>query len=200
MREVRVGRVLAASLHQGIAEVLPTRLGFYEHWLPVDRLREGTVGAGSIQAVLSFLRQEGDAYDAVMRCAGREAARWTVAAMSRPSRRILGALPAFLKRRMLLRAASRLVLSIWRESRVSSRVEGPVVRVDVARSIFCTVREPASRPLCLFHAEAHAEMLALFAVPARAAIVTCRGMGSPSCTIEIGPNDTVEVDREAAAA
>jgi predicted hydrocarbon binding protein len=75
-----------------------------------------------------------------------------------------------------------------------------VVRVDVARSIFCTVREPASRPLCLFHAEAHAEMLALFAVPARAAIVTCRGMGSPSCTIEIGPNDTVEVDREAAAA
>ena len=29
MREAGIGRVLVASLHQGIADILPTRLGFY---------------------------------------------------------------------------------------------------------------------------------------------------------------------------
>ena len=33
MRDAGVGRVLLASLHQGIADILPTRLGFYESWL-----------------------------------------------------------------------------------------------------------------------------------------------------------------------
>jgi predicted hydrocarbon binding protein len=200
MREVRVGRVLAASLHQGIAEVLPARLGFYEHWLQVDRLGEGTVGAARIQAVLSFLRQEGDAYDGVMRCAGREAARWTVAAMSGLRRRAIGALPVFLRRRMLLRIAGRLVRTAWGQSHVSARLEGRAVRVEVGESIFCTVREPVSRPLCLFHAEAYVEILALFDLPARPVIVTCRGMGSPSCTIELRLAGAAEIDGEAAAA
>ena len=31
--DARIGRVLIASLHQAIADVLPTRLGFYENWL-----------------------------------------------------------------------------------------------------------------------------------------------------------------------
>jgi hypothetical protein len=29
MREAGIGRVLVASLHQGIADILPTRLSFY---------------------------------------------------------------------------------------------------------------------------------------------------------------------------
>ena len=44
MSEPRIGRFLVASLHQAIAEVLPDRLEFYENWLSVAGLREGTIG------------------------------------------------------------------------------------------------------------------------------------------------------------
>ena len=33
MTDAGVGRLLVASLHQGIQDVLPTRLDFYESWL-----------------------------------------------------------------------------------------------------------------------------------------------------------------------
>jgi len=56
MREAGVGRVLVASLHQAIADLLPTRLSFYENWLNAEGLREGTIGLAPLYAVLSFLR------------------------------------------------------------------------------------------------------------------------------------------------
>ena len=62
MRESGVGRVLVASLHQAIGDILPTRLAFYENWLNAEGLRDGTIGLAPLYAVLSFLRQEGDAY------------------------------------------------------------------------------------------------------------------------------------------
>ena len=65
MSEVRIGRILVASLHQAIADLLPTRLEFYENWLNSAGLREGTVGLAAISAVLSFLRTEGEAYGVV---------------------------------------------------------------------------------------------------------------------------------------
>src|SRR5216683_1939944 len=65
MREAAVGRVLVASLHQGIADVLPSRLVFYENWLNAEGLREGTIRLAPLYAVLSFLRLEGDAYQRI---------------------------------------------------------------------------------------------------------------------------------------
>ena len=79
MREAGIGRVLVASLHQGIADILPTRLTFYENWLNAEGLREGTIGLAPLYAVLSFLRQEGDAYQMITTRAGEYAAEWTVA-------------------------------------------------------------------------------------------------------------------------
>ena len=71
MSEPRIGRVLVASLHQAIADVLPERLEFYENWLSSSGLREGTIGLAPLSAVLSFLRGEGAAlYDQVTRRAG----------------------------------------------------------------------------------------------------------------------------------
>ncbi len=70
MRESGIGRVLVASLHQAIADILPTRLGFYENWLNAEGLREGTIGLAPLYAVLSFLRQEGDAYEIITARAG----------------------------------------------------------------------------------------------------------------------------------
>src|SRR5687768_13931412 len=65
MSEPRIGRVLVASLHQAIAEILPMRLEFYENWLNVSGLREGTIGLAPLSAVLSFLRSEGAAYSTI---------------------------------------------------------------------------------------------------------------------------------------
>ena len=70
MSEARIGRVLVASLHQAIAEVLPNRLEFYENWLSTAGLREGTIGLAPLSAVLSFLRREGEAYNQITARAG----------------------------------------------------------------------------------------------------------------------------------
>src|SRR5437763_6743382 len=102
MREPGIGRVLVASLHQGIADILPTRLDFYENWLNAEGLREGTIGIAPLQAVLSFLRQEGDAYHIITRRAGEYAAQWTVESMSATRKALLRAAPAWLRTRLLL--------------------------------------------------------------------------------------------------
>src|ERR1019366_7926231 len=109
MREAGIGRVLVASLHQGIADILPTRLGFYESWLHAEGLREGTIGLAPLYAVLSFLRQEGDAYSRVMTKAGAYAAQWSMAGMRPVTRSAIAALPAVLRRRVVLgRAGTRV--------------------------------------------------------------------------------------------
>src|ERR671910_1131524 len=105
MREAGIGRVLVASLHQGIADILPTRLGFYENWLNAEGLREGTIGLAPLYAVLSFLRQEGEAYQIITRRAGEYAAEWTVESMPPMRRALIRAAPAWLRGRMLLRMA-----------------------------------------------------------------------------------------------
>ena len=103
MREAGVGRVLVASLHQAIADILPTRLSFYENWLNAEGLREGTIGLAPLYAVLSFLRQEGDAYALITTRAGEYAAEWTVESMAPIERTLTKAAPAWLRSRLLLR-------------------------------------------------------------------------------------------------
>ena len=44
MVDAGIGRLLIASLHQGIADVAPTRLPFYENWLTPPGLRDGSSG------------------------------------------------------------------------------------------------------------------------------------------------------------
>src|SRR5436190_2883667 len=118
MREAGIGRVLVASLHQGIADILPTRLNFYENWLNAEGLREGTIGLAPLYAVLSFLRQEGDAYDMITTRAGEYAAEWTVESMSPSKRTIIKAAPAWLRGRLSLRLAARLVKASYQGSKV----------------------------------------------------------------------------------
>src|SRR5215213_3023399 len=103
MREAGIGRVLVASLHQGIADIRPMRLGFYENWLSVEGLREGTIGLGPLSAVLSFLRQEGDeTYQTITTRAGEYAAEWTVQGMPPAERALVKAMPHWLRQRMVL--------------------------------------------------------------------------------------------------
>jgi bacteriochlorophyll 4-vinyl reductase len=190
MREAGIGRVLVASLHQGIADILPTRLGFYENWLNAEGLREGTIGLAPLYAVLSFLRQEGDAYQTITTRAGEYAAEWTVQSMSPVRRSIVRSAPAWMRRRMLLRLARALVRSSYRGSRVISRLRRGTASVDVRASIFCTVREPVLHPLCGFYAAAFTRLLALFNLDAHAEVVACRGTGKPTCVLQIAMADS----------
>src|SRR5256885_2431598 len=117
MREAGIGRVLVASLHQGIADILPTRLGFYENWLNAEGVRDGTIGLAPLYAVLSFLRQEGDAYHVITTRAGEYAAEWTVDSMQPIRRTLLKALPDWVRSRLILRLARQVIRSSYRGSR-----------------------------------------------------------------------------------
>ncbi len=185
MRDAGIGRVLVASLHQGIADILPTRLGFYENWLNAEGLRGGTIGLAPLYAVLSFLRQEGEAYQLVTTRAGEYAAEWTVQSMSPLARAMIKAAPVWLRSRMLLGLARRLVRSSYQGSRAISRLRRGTASVDVRASIFCTVREPVPCPLCGFYAAAFTRLMALFNIGARTEVLACRGTGEASCVLKV---------------
>jgi hypothetical protein len=185
MSEAGIGRVLVASLHQGIADILPTRLAFYENWLNAEGLREGTIGLAPLYAVLSFLRLEGDAYQLITTRAGEYAAEWTVQSMRPLRRSLIKAAPTWLRSRVLLRMGRDLVRSSYHGSRAISRLRRGTASVDVRASIFCTVREPVPAPLCGFYAAAFTRMLALFDIDAHTEVVACRGTGGASCRLKV---------------
>ena len=185
MREAGIGRVLVASLHQAIADILPTRLAFYENWLHAEGLREGTIGLAPLYAVLSFLRQEGDAYQLITTRAGEYAAEWTVQSMPSAKRWLIKISPEWLRSRALLRMARTLVRSSYQGSRAISRLRRGTASVDVRASIFCTVREPVPSPLCGFYAAAFTRLMVLFNIGAHTEVVACRGTGEPSCVLKV---------------
>jgi predicted hydrocarbon binding protein len=189
MRQAGIGRVLVASLHQAIADILPARITFYENWLNAEGFREGTIGLAPLYAVLSFLRQEGDAYQTITTRAGDYAAEWTVQSMPPLQRAVLNASPEWLRARLLLRLAARLIRSSYRGSRTVSKIRRGHASIDVRASIFCTVREPVDQPLCGFYAAACTKLLSLFNLRARAEVVRCRGTGESSCVLRIALAD-----------
>ena len=185
MSETGIGRVLVASLHQGIADILPTRLEFYENWLNAEGLREGTIGLAPLYAVLSFLRQEGDAYRLITTRAGEYAADWTVQSMPPIQRAMIKAAPLWLRSRMLLRLARGLVRSSYKGSRAMSRLRRGTARIDLRASVFCTVRERVPHPLCGFYAAAFTRLLALFEIGASTEVIACRGTGETTCLLNV---------------
>ena len=191
MRDSGIGRVLVASLHQGISDVLPTRLAFYENWLNAEGLRGGTIGLGPVKAVLSFLRQEGDVYDAITARAGQYAAEWTVDTMSSFERSTITAAPPWLRARLILRVARRLVKDCYPSNRATSRVRNRTAHINLHGSIFCSVRERAVHPLCGFYAAMYTRLFAMFNFDGPATVVTCRATGEPACALTI-PLSTVD--------
>jgi bacteriochlorophyll 4-vinyl reductase len=186
MTDAGVGRLLVASLHQGIQDVLPTRLDFYESWLNPAGLRDGRIGLAPMAAVLSFLRQEGAPYDEIARRAGEYTAEWMVQAMSPLERRFATALPPRLRLWYVMRLARRLVHHTYAGSRAIVRWRrGGVGAVDVRGSLFCQVREPTAQPLCEFYAAAIRRLTALFHLEITVQTDGCRATGAPRCLIAL---------------
>jgi len=185
MRDPGIGRVLLASLHQGIADILPARLGFYESWLHAEGLRDGTIGLAPLYAVLSFLRQEGGAYATITTSAGEYAAEWTVEAMGSIERSVIKAAPNWLRGRLVLRLAARLVRATYRRCELAYSLRKNIATLELRASAFCDVREPLNHALCGFYAAAFKRLFALFNVPATIDITSCRGSGGPTCAMTV---------------
>jgi hypothetical protein len=195
MDEGTIGRLLVASLHQSIADELPTRLDFYESWLSPEGLRDGRLGLAPLAAVLSFLRQErGGAYPRVTARAGAYSAGWLVDALSPTQRKVALWVPRPVRVWLVLRLARRLVRQTYGGSRVVSRGVGlGRGTVDVRGSVFCQVRDRVPEPLCEFYAAALRVLLSRFDLPMDARTAECRAVGATRCTIALtaaqGPAD-----------
>jgi hypothetical protein len=186
MSEARIGRVLVASLHQGIADVLPTRLEFYENWLNVTGLREGTIGLAPLLAVLSFLRAEGEAYALVTTRAGEYAAEWTIEGLRPMERTMIRKLPVYLRTRAALRTARRLIRDTYPGSRAIVRLKRGTASVDLRGSLFCEVREASGQALCGFYAAAISRTFQMYELAADARVSECRAAGvSKGCLLSV---------------
>jgi hypothetical protein len=185
MTEAPIGRLLVAPLHQAIAEVLPERVDFYEHWLHGKGLRGGTIGLAPMTAVLGFLRAEGERYDTVMHLAGRLAAEWSVEGMSPFERRMVSALPRILRTRAALSIARRAVRRGFRPSRASVRLRRGVAQFVVRGSLVCRVRETRAQSPCAYYSALATHLLAQFSIDAHCRVERCRSQGEDDCALTI---------------
>ena len=185
MIEAGIGRLLVASLHQGIADLLPTRLEFYEAWLNPAGLRHGTIGLAPLAAVLSFLRLEGEPYRLIAARAGEYTAEWTVADMPAFRRAIIRAAPPGLRVHLVMRVARTMVRSTYRGSRAIVRWKKGRGAVDIRGSIFCEVRDKVEAPLCEFYASAIRRLMYLFNLDVEVGTEQCRATGAGQCLMTV---------------
>jgi hypothetical protein len=189
MSEPRIGRLVVASLHQAIAEVLPLRLEFYENWLkPLGLLKEGRhIGVASFAAALSFLRREEPetVYSEVTRRAGDLAAQWTFDSLPWARRRWLGVLPGRMRARAALRMARLVARGAYPGSRTRFSLQGGQGHLEVRGSIFCQVREPVRSPLCGFYAGLVTRLLDEHGIQGDVRLVGCLAAGAPVCNMDL---------------
>jgi bacteriochlorophyll 4-vinyl reductase len=185
MNDAGVGRLLVASLHQGIADLLPTRLEFYEAWLNPRGLRDGRIGLAPLAAVLSFLRLEGEPYHLIAARAGEYTAEWTVADLPPLKRTIIRALPPALRIRLVMGIARQMVRRTYGGSRAIVRWQKGRGAVDIRGSIFCEVRSKVEQPLCEFYASAIRRLLYLFNLDGDVGTDQCRATGAGQCVMSV---------------
>jgi len=185
MNEAGIGRLLVASLHQGIADLLPTRLEFYEAWLNPSGLRDGRIGLAPLAAVLSFLRQEGEIYTLIAGRAGEYTAEWTVAALPAFQRAVLRAAPPRIRLHLVMRVARLMIRNTYRGSRAIVRWRQGRGAVDIRGSIFCEVRDRVEQPLCEFYASAIRRLMYLFSLDVEVGTEQCRATGGGQCLMTV---------------
>jgi predicted hydrocarbon binding protein len=185
MNEAGIGRLLVASLHQGIADLLPSRLEFYEAWLNPSGLRDGRIGLAPLAAVLSFLRREGDHYALIAARAGEYTAEWTVADLPAFQRAVLRAAPPGIRLHLVMRLARHMIRNTYRGSRAIVKWRQGRGAVDIRGSIFCEVRDRVEHPLCEFYASAIRRLMYLFSLDVEVGTKQCRATGGGQCLMTI---------------
>lgn len=175
MVDAGIGRLLISSLHQGIADVTPNRLDFYEEWLSPTGMRDGRIGLAPLGAVLSFVhREEAPANEQIVERAGRYAADWTFEDLSAFRRWYIRRLPTSMRARAALGLGKRLILATVRQSKVRSKFNGSTAGIDINSALFDQLRDPATIPMRAFYASAIDRLLAHCAVDAEVHVSTER--------------------------
>ena len=185
MIEAGIGRLLVASLHQGIADLLPTRLEFYESWLNPTGLRDGRIGLAPLAAVLSFLRLEGEPYRLITARAGEYTAEWSVVDMPAYRRALIRAMPPGVRVHLVMREARAMIRSTYRGSRAIVRWRKGRGAVDIRGSIFCEVRDRVEQPLCEYYASAIRRLMYLFNLDVEVGTEQCRATGAGQCLMTV---------------
>jgi bacteriochlorophyll 4-vinyl reductase len=185
MSDTGVGRLLVASLHQGIADLLPMRLEFYEAWLNPSGLRDGRIGLAPLAAVLSFLRQEGQPYRLVAARAGEYTAEWTVADLPQFKRSVIQAAPPGIRLRLVTSVARQMVHNTYAGSRAVVRWRRGKAAFDIRGSIFCETRERVEQPLCEFYVSAIRRLMQLFELEVDVDTEQCRATGGGQCVMSV---------------
>jgi hypothetical protein len=193
MVDAGIGRLLISSLHQGIADVSPMRLEFYENWLSPAGMRDGRIGLAPLGAVLSFLhREEPPANDDIARRAGRYAADWTFEEISAMRRWIIRQLPVSLRVRAALGLGKRLVKATVRQSRVKIRTLDTGAVVEIHSALFEQLRDPASMPMRAFYAAALQRLLALCTVDGDVSVANAHETGWSLAVTVRGPAPAID--------
>ncbi|MGQ0734238.1 MAG: hypothetical protein ACT4QD_11345 [Acidobacteriota bacterium] len=201
MVDAGIGRLLVASLHDGITDVVPARLPFYEYWLTSSGLRNGRVSLAALHAVLSFLRLEGQAvYDGIMKSAGGRAAEWVYADWSPVERAVLRRLPRPLKVRWVLAACRRLVTRTFRASGARVRTADGTATLEIRTSVFCAMRQATDWPTCGYYAAAIDRLMSLCGIDAEVSVGECRASGVERCAILVALRGRREVSTTEEAA
>ena len=161
MVDAGIGRLLIASLHQGIADISPSRLEFYENWLSPTGLRDGRLGLAPLGAVLSFVQREGAPdNERIVDRAGTCAADWTLVGLPRVRLAIARRLPVWWRSRAALALGRRFVKHTIRRSSVKSRLRRGSGWVNIQSAAFDYLRDPAAMPMRRFYAAALTRFLA----------------------------------------
>lgn len=185
MSDSAVGRLLVASLHQSIADLLPTRLEFYESWLNPGGLREGRIGLAPLAAVLSFLRLEGEPYHLITARAGEYTAEWTVTELTAWRVRLIRLTPPLIRKRLVIDIARWMVRSTYGDTQVMVQWQQWRAAVDLRASLFCEVRDKVDHPLCEFYAAALRRLMQLFDLDADVITERCRATGEGECAMSL---------------
>ncbi len=195
MVDAGIGRLLISSLHQGIADISPNRLEFYENWLSPAGMRDGRIGLAPLGAVLSFLyREESPANDQIVTRAGRYAADWTFEDLSTARRWFIRRLPTTMRARAALSLSKRLIYATVSESKVKTQLNGTSAAIDINSALFDQLRHPATIPMRAFYASAVDRVLAHCALDAVVSVTNDQpGAWSLAITVR-GPRPLEAID------
>jgi bacteriochlorophyll 4-vinyl reductase len=135
--------------------------------------------------VLSFLRQEGEAYQLIVARAGEYAAEWTVTDMPNFRRSVIRAMPMPLRVRLVMRTARTMIRKTYGGSKGVVRWQKERGAIDIRGSLFCEVRDPVRRPLCEYYRSAIRRVMQLFDVNVDIETKQCRATGAGQCLMVV---------------
>jgi predicted hydrocarbon binding protein len=90
-----------------------------------------------------------------------------------------------LRARLAMQIAKRVIRRSYRSSRTIARLRRGEGTLTVRGSIFCVVRAPFKRPLCVYYSAALSRLLALLELEGEVRVHTCCGVGQEACVISM---------------